>query len=370
MNTGFEESFSTDYKCNMVKSVSTKTGTPFSVDSDLGSDTKPVPFAVSIIIPSHCPPVECEGVLKALGFQSLLPEEVILVRVDPSSGEENYWRAWNEFFERKGVTFKVVEGGSVLFPGAARNLGLHHATWQWVALLDVETVPCDHWLEGQITRIESSNSLGCFGYTIYAARSFKQGLVRDAIYGRRPIRTLPGSVFRKDLFNFVGQFIPNIRAAEDTEWMIRAKSMGVKIADASHEVLLSYNGLTKLGLRALAKKWRRNYLSSRQLQHLKVQTTIVWLSGYVVVSLIAFNWNEIVAGWQVDSPFYIDHVTKIASLTPIALYIVFRGCYLPYSRGVTWSDIFPFRFLLLAAVGALLDAVKITTILFPKGNRP
>ena len=90
--------------------------------------------------------------------------------------------------------------------------------------------------------------------------------------------------------------------------------------------------------------------------------------AYVVVSLFAFNWNAIVAGWQVDSPFYLDHVTKIVSLTPIALYIVFRGCFLPYKRGVPWSDIFPFRFFLLAAVGALLDAVKVTTIFLPRTN--
>ena len=72
------------------------------------------------------------------------------------------------------------------------------------------------------------------------------------------------------------------------------------------------------------------------------------------------------AGWQVESPFYIDHVTKIVSLTPIALYAVFRGCYLPYRRGVPLSDLFPFRFLPLAAVGAYLDAVKLATIYFPR----
>ena len=148
--------------------------------------------------------------------------------------------------------------------------------------------------------------------------------------------------------------------------MIRAEAMGVKLTDSPNGALISYNGLTKLGFRGLAKKWRRNYLSSRQLEHLKVQTTIVWLLGYVVVSLTAFNWNAILAGWQVDSPFYLDHITKIVSLTPVALYVVFRGCYLPYKRGVPLSDIFPFRFLLLAAVGALLDTVKVVTIFFPR----
>ena len=323
--------------------------------------------AQSVIIPSNCSPEECVEVLLSLLCQSHLPAEVILVQVGcPPSDDSGYWNTWTEDFKKKEVALKVVEETSKLLPGAARNVGLHYATTPWVAFLDVETIPCENWLHDQIRKIAAANSLGSFGSTTYAASSFKQALVRDAIYGRRPIRTLPGSVLRKDLFNFVGQFIPNMRAAEDTEWMIRAKTMGVNIADSSHEALVCYNGLTKLGLRGLAKKWRRNYLSSRQLQHLKVQTTIVWLVGYFVVSLIAFNWNAIVAGWQVESPFYIDHVTKIVSLTPIALYVVFRGCYLPYKRGVPWSDILPFRFLLLAAVGALLDTVKVATIFFPR----
>ncbi len=338
--------------------------------SDASWGKKLTPFGVSVIIPSHCTALECEKVLDAVGCQSLLPEEVVLIRVSALSNRENdYWNVWSKVLVQKGVILKVVEEESMLFPGAARNLGLQHATKQWIAFLDIETIPCEHWLEEQVKRIEATSSLGCFGFTTYAASTSKQGLVRDAIYGRRPVQTVPGSVLRKDVFGFVGHFIPNIRAAEDTEWMIRSKAMRVKIVESSYEALISYNGLTKLGFKELAKKWRRNYLSSRQLQHLKVQTAIVWLLGYFVVSLIAFNWNAIVAGWQVESPFYIDHVTKIVSLTPIALYTVFRGCYLPYRRGVPLSDLFPFRFLLLAAVGAILDTVKVTTIFFPRQRR-
>ena len=336
-----------------------------SVVSDAALGTKLRPFGVSVIIPSYCTALECESVLHAVGCQSLLPEEVVLIRVSALSNRENdYWNVWSKVFEQKGLTLRVVEEVSTLFPGAARNLGLRHATRHWIAFLDVETIPCEHWLEEQVKRIEATNSLGSFGSTTYAANSFKQALVRDAIYGRRPIQTLPGSVLREDLFTLVGQFVPNVRAAEDTEWMIRAKLMGVPILGDSRESLITYTGLEKLGIRGLAKKWRRNYLSSRRLQHLKVQTSIIWLAAYSVGSLAAFNWNAIVAGWQVDSPLYIDHITKIASLAPLALYTVFRGIYLPFKRGVPPSDLFPLRFLFLAAVGSLLDAVKVTTIIF------
>lgn len=324
---------------------------------------------ISIVIPAFGVSEECDKVLSGILGQSLLPSEVIVVRTGRALDAVSFWDNCVERFKSFGINCIFVRANNTLFPGAARNLGLQYVTEQWVAFLDVNTIPREHWLSDQTKRIKAANAMGSFGSTVYAASSIKQAIVRDAIYGRRPIQTLPGSVLRKDLFSLVGQFIPNIRAAEDTEWMIRAKAMGVKLTDSPNEALISYNGLTKLGLRGLIKKWRRNYLSSRQLQHLKVQTTIVWLLGYVVVSLIAFNWNNIVAGWQVDSPFYFDHITKIVSLAPIVLYIVFRGCYLPFKRGVPLSALLPLRFLLLATFGAILDAVKVNTIFFPRGRR-
>jgi len=321
---------------------------------------------ISVVIPAFSMPEECDGVLGGILGQSLLPSNIILVHSGTFPEAVDFWHYWEQKFQRVGVNFNRVETSERLLPGAARNFGLRYITkTKWLALLDVETIPNEHWLACQMSRIEASVSLGSFGSTTYTAITFTQALVRDAIYGRRPLPTLPGSVLRRDLFGFVGYFIPNIRAAEDTEWMIRARAMGVKLADSSYEPLISYNGLIKIGLRGLVEKWRRNYLSSRQLQHLKVQTLIVWLVGYVVVSLIAFNWNAIFAGWQVDSPFYIDHITKIVSLSPIALYLVIRGGVLPFKRGVPFLSIFPFRFLLLAGVGALLDAVKVITIFFP-----
>lgn len=326
-------------------------------------------FPVSVVIPTHGGRESTVCVLKALLDQKVLPAEVIIINSFLKRPEGDSWQTIIDQFLEASVVLRVVSHGELLLPGAARNLGIQEAAQNWVAFLDCETIPCKDWLEEQVERMQTSSSSGSFGSTSYAAFSFKQGLVRDAIYGRSPLRTLPGSVLRKDIFSLVGQFIPTIRAAEDTEWIIRAKAMGVKLAESPHEALISYKGLTKLGFRGLARKWRRNYLSSRQLQHLKVQTTIVWLLSYVVMSLVGFNWNAIVAGWQVDSPLYIDHVTKIVSLTPIVLYIFFRGCFLPFKRGVPLSDIFPFRFLLMAAVGAFLDAVKVSTIFFPRERR-
>ena len=319
---------------------------------------------IAVIIPNHLHAEATRAVLNAISVQTTPPTQVVVVQASRYEYSESDWVEEHSRYELLGLQLDVIHALHPLKPGAARNLGLQFVRHNWVAFLDIETIPRADWLERQWQRISARGDEVCFGVTDYHAESFKEAMVRDAIYGRRGLTTIPGTLAKRDVFSFVGQFIPGVRAAEDTEWMIRAKAMGVKIAADYEDALLSYHGLKNLSIRALLIKWRRNYLSSRQLQHLKVQTTIVWLVAYSVGSLVAFNWNALVAGWQIDSPFYIGHITKIVSLSPIVLYIIFRGCYLPFKRGVPLSDLFPLRFLLLASVGGILDAVKISTIFF------
>jgi hypothetical protein len=167
------------------------------------------------------------------------------------------------------------------------------------------------------------------------------------------------------VFKIVGQFIPSLRAAEDTEWMIRAELMQLKIFKGHVEPSTDYIGLARLGLIEIFKKWRRNYVACRDLQHLKVQRVLVGLIAYVLLSLFALNWNALLAGWQIDSPYYIHHVTKIVSLLPVVFYVLFRGLYIPLKRGVRLRNLLPFRFLLLALVGASLDVIKISALVVP-----
>ena len=97
-----------------------------------------------------------------------------------------------------------------------------------------------------------------------------------------------------------------------------------------------------------------------------VQGITFWLVSYIFLSLVSFNWNSVVAGWETDSPLYFSHVTKISTLTPLVLYIFFRGIFIPHRRGVPIKELLPIRFLLLASVGVALDLVKMLTILLPK----
>jgi hypothetical protein len=113
-------------------------------------------------------------------------------------------------------------------------------------------------------------------------------------------------------------------------------------------------------------KWWRNYAAAQTLQHLRVQKVIAWLALYAMLVTFAFNWNAIAAGWQTDSPLYIDHITKIASLAPVWGYICVRGAWLPYRRGVPLKQLFPLRFIRIATVCLLLDGMKALAFLISR----
>jgi hypothetical protein len=327
---------------------------------------------VSIIVPNHLLANACFDVLEGVIKQTHPAYQVILVRSGTWEEPIDFWTGWVGRFKMRNTEFIVVRSEVNLMPGAARNLGLQFASGEWVGFLDIETIPRPGWLDGQLTLIKSRCASGAFGATYYSDGGFTASLVRDAIYGRLPLKTVPGSVLRKDIFSKVGQFVPGVRAAEDTEWMIRAKLMGSDIRSESQSCSsLDYYGLSNLRLLGVLKKWRRNYLSSRQLQHLKVQLITVLLVLYVISSFVAFKWNALIAGWQTDSPYYVDHITKLVGVLPLVVYVLFRGFFIPLRKGVPLQDLLPFRFLLLAVLALLLDVVRVSSAIgsMPNGHK-
>ena len=66
----------------------------------------------------------------------------------------------------------------------------------------------------------------------------------------------------------------------------------------------------------------------------------------------------IFAHFNVNSIFYIPHITKIYVTSLFLLSIVFRGIIRPLRRKVECSFIFPFEWILIGLIGVTLDIVK------------
>jgi len=78
----------------------------------------------------------------------------------------------------------------------------------------------------------------------------------------------------------------------------------------------------------------------------------------VLITGLIYNWNLIFARFNIESVFYIPHITKIYVTLLLLLSIVFRGIIRPLRRNVKWSFIFPFEWILIGLIGVTLDIVK------------
>ena len=103
-----------------------------------------------------------------------------------------------------------------------------------------------------------------------------------------------------------------------------------------------------------------SYRSSGGLEYYKWQRQLAIFIALPYFIIIAYNWNWLVAGWQVNSLFYIPHITKIVIIIPLLIYFFYRGIFLPRKKGLKlFPGILPLRCLLLFFVGAILDMAKL-----------
>ena len=310
--------------------------------------------SISVIIPSNHGFHDLLKIVDAVCGQTIRPTEIVIVDSSDECGG----------CPAEVTTLCAVSGIKLCykyslraFPGKARNVGLSITKAELIAFIDVQTIPRPSWLESSLGVLENENIAGIFGGTSFTAETSFERLVRDAFHGVSPRKTLPGSVFRRDVFLKAGQFVDWVRAGEDTEWMLRLELLNIPVAYPS-SALIDYIGLLGLDLKKVLKKWYRNYTASHDLPHLFPQKLFLWLVLYPLIIFIAFNWNYLIANWHMDSPLYIGHITKIVAFLPPLAYVFTRGILLPLRRGVSFSRIFPIRFIGIAFITFMADAVK------------
>lgn len=319
----------------------------------------------TVIIPTNHDHRSLTILFSAIAAQSILPREVIIVDSSKDRGfcPDTIFR----FCVDRGILLIYIVREKCL-PGDARNLGFENATSEWIAFLDVRTHPTSDWLKTQLDFVSSSNLAGSWGLSFFEAESLFSMLVRDGIYGRFPVRSLPGSVIHRDLVRKAGYFIPNIRAGEDGDWMERVRLFGETI-DIAPFATTWYKGLLEITVKDLIVKWFSYYGSTRTMLFQLPSKVFLWWIFYSIIVVVAFNWNRVVAAWDMGSPLYVSNVTKISAVGPIVGYLLFRGLYVPNRRGVPFSALLPFRFLPIGIVCLVLDLVKSYALLVPRFPR-
>jgi glycosyltransferase involved in cell wall biosynthesis len=314
-------------------------------------------YMVSVILPSANSFIDIEKCIYALLGQAYTPSEIIII---DSFGLGAYDKKQLQVRCQSKCPLHIISFSEKLNPGAARNMGVEKASGDFIAFIDIMTIPRINWLSDYLKLINTSKMVDIiWGSTVYDANNSGLMLyVRDSIYGVNPIRTIPGTIIRKNVFEKVGQFLEDVRAGEDSEWMNRAIYLNLTSID-SGEVSADYYGLLRLNFKKLVKKWMVSYRSSGGLEYYKWQRQLAIFIALPYIIIIAYNWNWLAAGWQANSLLYIPHVTKIVVMIPLLIYFFYRGIFLPRIKGLNlFPGILPLRFLMLFLVGAILDMVK------------
>jgi hypothetical protein len=319
---------------------------------------------IAVIIPSNHSHADLLKIVMAVCLQTLKPSEIIIV--NSFVGGELCPVDIVDFCSIHEVKL-IYEHRKLCYPGQARNIGLGLAKGDLIAFIDVQTIPRYDWLDCSIRLLSHDNIAGVFGSTSFSAETWLERLIRDAFFGILPRKTLPGSIFKCEVFTKVGYFIDWVRAGEDTEWMLRLELMKTPVA-SSPLVLVDYVGLIGITLNSILNKWHRNYSASHELPHLFPQKLFLWMVLYPLIIFVGFNWNYLVANWHMDSPYYIGHVTKMAAAIPLLGYLFTRGIFLPYRRGVVLYKLLPIRFISIAGICFMADVVKAFVFTYPKSK--
>jgi|GEM_PF-2380490 len=321
---------------------------------------------ISLIIPVGESSDQLQELLCALASGQAWPQEILIVCASSESKAfvDDLQILISELPPLFASGIRGLTPGKPLFPGAARNVGISQSNFDWLAFLDVTTIPSESWLAFAYESADPQLKPIVCGSTRYMHSSWKQLLFIKATYGQKPLRTLPGTIVHRSILNQVGCFLPGVRAGEDTDWLVRAHQLGFKLSQVQGS-FLAYRAVPNT-LRALTAKWFRNYRSCAPVVfHLETQKTIYVVIANCFVLYIAFRWNELAAGWQESNYLYVDNVTKITIFLFILMYFLLRGLILPVRRGSSLVGLLPFQWLTIGVICFVLDVTKLAAFALP-----
>ena len=319
---------------------------------------------VSLIIPSQNADTKLHELLRGIPDWERIPNEIIIV--DSSEKESIIPKDIELSINKLGIDLLVLYENN-LYPGHARNIGISSASNSVLAFLDTSTQPTSKWLSDGLSLMKAKNSDGIWGKTYYQANTFSSKIFRACTFGTKPIRTFPGSILNKKIFNRCGLFIESTRAGEDGDWMSRAELQEIDIVNP--EEILNYDQLNSMSIKKLIKKWFRNNVFGAKLPFYKAHKDLYYYVISFVAVVIAFNWNWILASWDEESIFFIPYITKISILIILIIYIFMRGIFLPRKKGVSLGFIFPINFIFIFLLSVLLDLTKALAFAYSKLDR-
>ncbi len=306
----------------------------------------------SVIIPIFGGSDFLEDLIRALKNQTYVPTEIIFIISQVSNHEKIISIIESE--KELNIFYKVIEAS---YPGKARNIGARYASSKWLAFLDLRTTPSPEWLEEMIRTALVNDTKFVGARMICSADSSFKEYLKAVTFGNTPARSLPGSIVLNKNFQKNSGFLSNVRAGEDWEWIKRTnKRMSSSWVS---KVVISYSGLP-INLKKTIKKWLRYSIENSKVNILIKEKFFYVALFFIFFAIFLYRWNHIVSGdtWDVNNPLFIPNLNKIFWSTFLAAYFIFRGFINPILHKVSISFLLPHRWILIGALGAIIDVTK------------
>ena len=309
---------------------------------------------VSLIIPSQNAKQNLLNLLCQIPEWAVIPNEIIIV--DSSDEPIIIPHYFHAFTARKNIKLLLIHSMAI-YPGHARNIGIKRSNNNLLAFLDTSTSPQKTWLSSGLQIINTNNSQGVWGKTYYTADKFLSKIFQSSTYGGRPIKTLPGSIFKKEVFHTCGLFVESTRAGEDGDWVSRTKLHDVHISDPIEH--LTYSELNKLTIKKIVAKWYRNNFHAARLPYSQAHRSLYFYGLALLAIVLAYNWNAVLASWDTNSALYVPNITKICGAILLTTYTLLRGIMLPFKKGISMQFILPINFIFISLFSGVLDITKV-----------
>ncbi len=256
------------------------------------------------------------------------------------------------------IKIEIISLKNTVMPGKARNIGILKSNCDYICLLDSHTLPNKSWLSNSIKIMDKKNLRGILGRTKYLPLNELEDCFIAASYGRNPLFTVPGSILEKKLFDEIGLFLPNPRSGEDAEWIYRSIFFESNIKQIK-VIPLIYKGLKGMNFLELCNKWYVYYTSSYLIPKLIIQRLFYLFFLSITIVLICFSWNDKLADWDMNSLFYIPHISKIIIALITLLYFIFRLLILPKTKNIKILKFNLIKFIKFSFISFILDFVKL-----------
>jgi glycosyltransferase involved in cell wall biosynthesis len=182
------------------------------------------PRLVSCIVPVFNGERYVAETIESILGQTHIPIEIIVVDDGSTDRTQEVLRPFGD-----GIRVLTQENQG---PSGARNHGLEESRGEFIAFLDADDLWIPEKLELQLERMDGQPGLDlCSGHI----KSFwipeldhERAQFEDHPYHQSRALLSPCTVLtRREIFERVGRFDPELRNGEDTDWFMRAMKLGV-----------------------------------------------------------------------------------------------------------------------------------------------